>query len=146
MLQGLTQKVGNPQTLLKEILAWTSGQPFLTQRLCNLIRNATSLVPNHGEAEWVQHLVQTQIVDNWEVQDEPEHLKTIRDRLLKSDRARGLLELYHQILEHPVVAANSLVERELILSGLIIERQGLLQIQNRIYAAIFDRRWLDRYI
>ena len=147
LLQGLTQKVGNPQTLLKEILAWTSGQPFLTQRLCNLIRNATSLVPNHGEAEWVQHLVQTQIVDNWEVQDEPEHLKTIRDRLLKSDRSRGLLELYHQILEHRVVVAtNSPIERELILSGLIIERQGLLQIQNRIYAAIFDPRWLDRYI
>ena len=147
LLQGLAQKVGNPQTLLKEILAWTSGQPFLTQRLCNLIRNATSLVPNHGEAEWVQHLVQTQIVDNWEVQDEPEHLKTIRDRLLKSDRASGLLELYHQILEHRVVVAtNSPIERELILSGLIIERQGLLQIQNRIYAAIFDPRWLDRYI
>jgi HAMP domain-containing protein len=144
LLQGLAQKVGNPQTLLKEILAWTSGQPFLTQRLCNLIRNATSIVPAHGEAQWVQHLVQTQIVDNWEIQDEPEHLKTIRDRLLRSERSSHLLELYHQILGHQVVATNSLIERELILSGLIVERQGLLQLQNRIYAAIFDRRWLDR--
>jgi hypothetical protein len=146
LLQGLAQKVSNPQILLKEVLAWTNGQPFLTQRLCNLIRNATSVVPTHGEALWIEHLVQTQIIDNWEAQDEPEHLKTIRDRLLKSKQSERLLKLYHQILKHKeVVVTHSPAERELILSGLAIDRQGLLKVQNRIYTAIFDRRWLDRY-
>jgi hypothetical protein len=81
LLQGLTEKVSNPQIMLKEVLAWTSGQPFLTQKLCKLIRNASSPIPPNGEAEWIENLVRTNIIDNWESQDEPEHLRTIRDRL-----------------------------------------------------------------
>ncbi len=34
---GLAPRVDNPQVALKEILAWTGGQPFLTQKLCQLI-------------------------------------------------------------------------------------------------------------
>jgi hypothetical protein len=33
---GLAQKVSNSQEVLKEILAWTGGQPFLTQKVCQL--------------------------------------------------------------------------------------------------------------
>nr|WP_295622035.1 hypothetical protein [Chamaesiphon sp. GL140_3_metabinner_50] len=44
-------------------------------------------IPPNGEAAWIEQLVQTQIIDDWEFHDEPEHLKTIRDRLLKSDRS-----------------------------------------------------------
>ena len=48
LLQGLTQKVSNPQTLLKEILAWTGGQPFLTQKICKFIRDVATPIP-HGD-------------------------------------------------------------------------------------------------
>jgi predicted ATPase/GAF domain-containing protein len=145
LLQGLTEKVSNPQTLLKAVLSWTSGQPFLTQKLCQLIRNATETIAPNAEAEWIEQLVQTQIVDNWESQDEPEHLKTIRDRLLRSKQSVQLLALYRQVLERPAVAiANSPAERELLLSGLVVKHQESLSIHNRIYAAIFDRHWLDR--
>jgi hypothetical protein len=34
---GLAQKVENEQAVLREILAWTGGQPFLTQKLCKLV-------------------------------------------------------------------------------------------------------------
>jgi AAA-like domain/Protein of unknown function (DUF3365) len=147
LLQGLSQTHCNPQTLLKEVLAWTSGQPFLTQRLCNSIRNANSTIPPNDEARWIEQLVQVHIIDNWEVQDEPEHLKTIRDRLLQSKQSIHLLKLYQQICQQPtVVISNSLGEQELILSGLVINQQGSLRIQNRIYASIFDRNWIDRYI
>jgi len=40
LLRGLAEKVSNPQTVLKEVFAWTNGQPFLTQKLCQLIRTA----------------------------------------------------------------------------------------------------------
>jgi hypothetical protein len=145
LLQGLAEKVSNPQTLLKEILAWTSGQPFLTQKLCKLIRNTSDPIHPNSESEWIEILVQTNIVDNWESQDEPEHLKTIRNRLLRSKQSLRLLALYRQVLEREeVVVANSPEERELLLSGIVVKQQGALKVQNRIYASIFDSSWIDR--
>ena len=138
LLQGLTAKVDNPQTVLKEVLAWTSGQPFLTQKLCQLIRTATSVIPPNQEDEWVAKLVQTKIIDNWESQDEPEHLRTIRDRLFQSQQSERLLELYREVLHQGEVAAtNSPEEKELVLSGLVVEKKGIVRVQNRIYRAIF---------
>lgn len=145
LLAGLTEKVSNPQAVLKEVLAWTAGQPFLTQKLCKLIRNTTTSIPG-SEAEWVENLVRSQIIENWESQDEPEHLRTIRDRLLKNKRqAVKLLELYQQILQQgEVVAVDSPEQMELLLSGLAIKQQGKLRVHNRIYELIFDSSWVNR--
>jgi PAS domain S-box-containing protein len=144
LLQGLAEKVTNPQTLLKEILAWTNGQPFLTQKLCQLIRDSTAPIPPSGEAEWIEHLIHTQIVDNWESQDEPEHIRTIRDRIIKSQQSPHLLALYQQVWDQSAVAiTNSPTERELLLSGIIIKHQGTLTVQNRIYEVIFDQTWIE---
>ena len=86
------------------------------------------------------------MINNWEYQDEPEHLRTIRDRLLKSKRSAQLLELYQQVLEQEeIVLTDSSVERELVLSGLIIKKQGLLKVNNRIYQLIFNKSWLKKY-
>lgn len=148
LLQGLIEKVSNPQVAIAEVLAWTSGQPFLTQKLCKLIRNSSSPIPTNGEAEWMEKLVRTTVIDNWESQDEPEHLKTIRDRILKSARQRlQLLKLYQQILHQgEVVSVDSLEERELLLSGLVIKQQGFLKVHNRIYELIFDSSWIELHV
>jgi hypothetical protein len=145
LLQGLTQKVSNPQLVLKEILAWTSGQPFLTQKLCKLIRSSTSAIPTNSEAEWIENLVNANIINNWESQDEPEHLRTIRDRILKNtSHPVGLLELYRQIWHQgKVPAVDSPEARELLLSGLVIKEQGYLKIHNRIYELIFNSSWIE---
>jgi hypothetical protein len=143
LLRGLAEKFTNPQTVLKEVFAWTNGQPFLTQKLCQLIRTATSPIPPNGEASWIEDLVQKKIIDNWEAQDEPEHLRTIRDRLLNSHRSQLLLRLYERILrEKEVIAEDSPPEKELLLSGLVIKDQGQLRVHNPIYQAIFNLHWL----
>lgn len=88
LAKGLSIKASNAQAVLKEILDWTGGQPFLTQKLCWLVVNScedgindNTLIPDGGEQAWVEQLVQRRIVENWESQDEPEHLRTIRDRI-----------------------------------------------------------------
>jgi len=148
LLYGLTEKVSNPQVMLKEVLAWTSGQPFLTQKLCKLIRRASSPIPTNNEAQWVEHLVQTCVIDNWESQDEPEHLRTIRDRILNSEQQPvRLVELYQQILQQgEVVSVDSPEERELLLSGLVVKQQSSLKVHNRIYELIFNRSWINLHI
>ncbi|MBD2492124.1 AAA family ATPase [Aulosira sp. FACHB-615] len=147
LLQGLAEKVSNPQTVLKEILAWTNGQPFLTQKLCKLIRNNSSPIPNGSEVSWIENLVRTNIIDDWESQDEPEHLRTIRDRLLKSNKSVQLLEIFRQVLhQEEVITVDSPEEKELLLSGLVVKQQGMLRVQNRIYKLIFDHSWVDLHI
>lgn len=154
LLQGLTQKVSKPQTILKEVLAWTNGQPFLTQKLCKLIRNSASPIPINQEAEWIANLVRSQMIENWESQDEPEHLRTIRDRLLQSQRSAGLLKLYRQIWDGSkgaarsdggeVVSSDSPEERELLLSGILVKKTAFMEISNRIYKSIFDDCWIEQ--
>ena len=146
LLQGLTEKISNPQTILNELLAWTNGQPFLTQKLCQFIRSSSSEIPLNQEAEWIENLVQNNIIAHWESQDEPEHLRTIRDRILHSELgSTPLLDLYQQILDQGSVAAvDSSAEQELILSGLVAQKEGILRVNNRIYASIFNQSWIDQ--
>ncbi|MGK7926811.1 MAG: AAA family ATPase [Spirulina sp.] len=146
LLYGLANKVNNPQTILKEIIGWTGGQPFLTQKVCQLIRDAQSEIPLNGEVKWVEDLVRENILENWEAQDDPEHLKTVRDRILRSDRRNPLLSLYLQILRpEETPATYSELEQELLLSGLAIAREGKLKVNNRIYHSIFDRQWVENH-
>ena len=138
LLQGLEGKISHPQQVLAEVLAWTGGQPFLTQKLCNLLvqEEATSLA----------HLVRKRVIENWESQDEPEHLKTIRDRLLRNEKRAGrLLGLYQQILEQGEIASDDSSEQmELRLSGLVVNQQNHLRVANRIYREVFNLNWVER--
>ncbi|MEG3843657.1 AAA-like domain-containing protein [Microcoleus sp. herbarium14] len=117
LIDGWQGLVSNPERAIAQILDWTGGQPFLTQKLCKLVlENELNRVNRRGaddagrdrldafstgeEQDGVAGLVRLRILENWESQDEPEHLKTIRDRLLRNQQKAGqLLGLYQQILE-----------------------------------------------
>ncbi|MBN8564336.1 MAG: AAA-like domain-containing protein [Leptolyngbya sp. UWPOB_LEPTO1] len=147
LAQGLAAKSSNPQALMQAVLDWTGGQPFLTQKVCRLILSATGAAAIGQEAAWVEALVQSKIIENWEAQDTPEHLKTIRDRLLLSgeERTGRLLGLYQQIVQHGEIAADDSLEQvDLRLTGLVVKRQGMLRVYNRVYQQVFDRDWLER--
>jgi len=153
LAEGLLGRVDNPEIILKEILTWTGGQPFLTQKLCQIVYNAcgesqVSLKPGETEKEWVEKLVRSHIVENWESQDNPEHLRTIRDRILaKGQRSIDLLRLYLQILQDKEVESNGRLEQtELRLSGLVVKRYDSLRVYNRIYEAVFDHNWVAKTI
>lgn len=146
LLQGLTAKVFDPQAVLQEVLAWTGGQPFLTQKLLQIINNSDLFIAAGKEAKYIGNLVQQRMIEDWENQDEPTHFKTIRDRILQGKIPRQrLLSLYQQILsEKQVKALGTMEEKELILSGLVIKKQELLTVNNLIYAKIFNDVWIQR--
>ncbi len=143
---GLTGKASNSQAVLKEVLGWTGGQPFLSQKLCQLISTAESSISVGEEAKRVEQIVRSRIIENWEAQDNPEHLRTIRDRLLCREQHTGrLLGLYQQILRQVEVEGDgSLEQNELRLSGLVVKQQNRLRIYNRIYACVFNLSWVDK--
>lgn len=145
LVEGLMEKTNNPQAVLEEVLVWTGGQPFLTQKVCKLVRDAEEDIPPNGEAQWLANLIQTHILDNWQEQDEPQHLRTVRDRLLNDERqALVLLEIYKCILEKGEILLRETQEhRELILSGIVAKRDNRLRVRNRIYRVIFNEEWLQ---
>lgn len=135
---GLPAITATPEETLQEILAWTGGQPFLTQKLCRLMSQADQL------GQTLRALVTARVIDNWEAQDDPEHLRTIRNRILRNARdPNRLLKLYQRILKRgSIPAENSLLHRELRLTGLVTQQQGQLKVFNQIYGTVFDRGWV----
>ena len=151
LANGLGDSIHYPQAVLRSILDWTQGQPFLTQKLCYLVQTlppeANGLTAE-AEANWVDEVVRSHIIQDWQTQDEPEHLRTIRDRIDRNGQRTGrLLALYQKMLQtHPpdvVPVQDTPEETELLLSGLLIKRQGTLQVKNRIYTNVFNLDWVN---
>ncbi|MEO0376951.1 MAG: AAA-like domain-containing protein, partial [Cyanobacteria bacterium P01_A01_bin.17] len=141
LAKGLQGKVQDPDQVLKDILAWTGGQPFLTQKLCQRMEAAVKVNPEIT----VGQVVQTQILDNWESQDEPVHLRTICDRILFNKRKSvQLLGLYQKVYDGNISTKSSPEQIELRLSGLVKDHDGILQVYNRIYHQIFNQQWIQK--
>ncbi|MEH1834229.1 MAG: AAA-like domain-containing protein, partial [Nostoc sp.] len=150
LARGLAE-VGDSQELMQVVLDWTGGQPFLTQKVCKLLVQGALETKNWGleAGDWVEELVREGIIENWETQDEQEHLKTIRYRILRSGEQRTgrLLGLYQQILQQgEIVADDSPEQTELRLTGLVVKRDGKLRIYNRIYTEVFKQEWCDKIL
>jgi PAS domain S-box-containing protein len=153
--QGLQPCVSSPLAVLKAVLHWTGGQPFLTQKLCQIAVNnaqqseALPLNLPPGTAEfWVEGLVKTYLLEHWEFQDEPIHLRTIRDHLFwHQNRTGRLLGIYQQLLQgEPVPTDDSREQIDLQLSGLVIRQGSQLAIKNRIYREVFTLDWVTQQL
>ncbi|MBE9110691.1 AAA-like domain-containing protein [Nodosilinea sp. LEGE 07298] len=148
LVESLQPWVSDPQPVLERVLHWTGGQPFLTQKLCHLIVSTVAIQTSAAAAPWVDQLVQSHLIDSWELHDEPEHLKTMRDRLWYQPQRLGQrLGLYQQVLDRGTVAVdNSLSQAELLLVGLVERRGGYLQVKNPIYRAVFSPAWVRQQL
>jgi WD40 repeat protein len=146
LAEGLTGFVDHPMVAMENILDWTNGQPLLTQKLCRLLIDTRDQADSVAIVDRVAHLVHTCIITNWQTQDQPEHLRTIRDRLLRNEQsASRLLSIYQEILHQGWVEVDNSVEQsELLLAGLVHLQNDQLRIHNSIYAIIFDQAWIDR--
>ncbi|TFI52096.1 hypothetical protein BLD44_022700 [Mastigocladus laminosus UU774] len=164
----------DPQAMMSAVLYWTGGQPFLTQKVCKLVVQAVKSLSQHKDQEtdkckeprphtamsslsavpnpsnFVICVVRQRIIENWEAQDEPEHLRTIRDRIMRSGEQRTgrLLGLCQQIVQSPdgIPTDDSPEQTELRLTGLVVKRDGKLRIYNRIYAEVFQEEWCNKLL
>jgi len=150
LLVGLSDRVGEPEAVLRAVLHWSGGQPFLTQKLLKLVTEAAAVEGETLPAEaLVEQLARHKVIENWEAEDVPPHLRTIRDRLLQSDeRDRGRrLGLVERIQASGAIEADeSLDQLQLRLTGLVVKRDSRLEYYNPIYAAVFNGPWLQRQL
>ncbi|MFZ1026293.1 MAG: AAA-like domain-containing protein [Limnoraphis robusta] len=146
---GFISLTENPQAVLEAVLYWTNGQPFLTQKVCKLIREKSGEITPGNEADWVAELVREKIINQWEYQDNPEHLRTLRDRLLKAEEKRTgrLLGLYQQILQNKEIPADNSPEQMILrLTGLVVQTGGKLRVYNSVYQAVFNPNWVEEQL
>jgi serine/threonine protein kinase/TolA-binding protein len=146
LAQGLQERAADPMAVLREILHWTGGQPFLTQKLCRLLLESGAFIKKQTESAAVEQLVKARIITNWETQDNPEHLRTIYNRIFfkGKEQASRLLHLYQQILQDGSVGANDSPEQvELRLSGLVVKQNSRLRVYNAVYQEVFNLGWVQ---
>ncbi|MEG4169326.1 MULTISPECIES: WD40 domain-containing protein [unclassified Microcoleus] len=155
LIQGLEKTVEQSASVVKAILDWTAGQPFLTQKLCHLVVQLSQgtiedggkmSIPLGTESFWIENLVKTRIIERWESQDEPEHLRTIRDRIERNGQRTGrILGIYQKVVQGIEIKTDDSQEQiELLLSGLVVRYEGILKVKNRIYQQVFNLLWIEK--
>jgi outer membrane lipoprotein-sorting protein len=134
-----------PRRVLRRVLYWTGGHPYLTQRLCRATAEAAT------DARWVmgseefvdQHCSELYLSSRARERDD--NLIFVRERLLRAHGdVTGLLELYQRVHAGKAVLddpANPLIS-VLRLSGITRVSNGLLDVRNRIYRQVFDKAWV----
>ena len=139
LIQGLEEFVEKPDIVLKKVFDWTGGQPFLTQKSCQIIVDYADTTQVD-----VDSLLEKNIVKDWEDKDNPIHLKHIRDYLLSDIE---LLRLYQKVLKKGEVKFNnSKVQMSLKLSGIVLKKQDKLVVFNKIYQKVFNPDWVEEQL
>lgn len=146
LAKGLLGAVKDPELALEAILGWSGGQPFLTQKICQLVVKQAVIPPVEDTCTWIDHVVQKNLINNWEAKDEPPHLNVIRDRLLRPEERPGpVLRFYKRILEQGSVPVDNGYEQlRLKMAGLIVKQDGQLHVHNRLYKTVFDLTWVQQ--
>ncbi|MDJ0514972.1 MAG: AAA-like domain-containing protein [Trichodesmium sp. MO_231.B1] len=144
---GLKVVAANQKLLMEWIIDWTRGQPFLTQKICHLVvTSGLNFSTEEREKMKLDSLVEEKIIENGlsEEKDDPEHLRTIRKRLIEDKQVHFLLNLYQRILnEGSIESQDDYVYQKLRLSGLVVKREGRLEVFNEIYKRIFNQDWIE---
>jgi len=129
------------EAILKRVLHWTGGHPYLTQKVCAEIV-ATS------DGGWTDERID-QLVKRLFLADEARkesNLQYVRDRIHESRDREKILRLYRRVL-----AGKSVPDEErdplkslLKLIGLLdVTPGGTLAVRNRIYETVFDAHWVQ---
>lgn len=137
---GLNSSAGVGQILLKRVLYWTGGHPYLTQRLCTAVAEE----PQVTSAKDVDRVCEETFLSS-RAREQDSNLIFVRDRILRADADQAsLLDLYEQIYDGKRVLyddTNPLID-VLRISGITRAVDGYLRVRNRIYERVFNKNWI----
>lgn len=156
LLPGLEKVSADPVRVLKAILYWTGGQPFLTQLLCQLVASSGQIPENLTVENYVEKIVTDKIITNWRTrrQDRLSHFQEIENWFIRGQKTSkktskseklAALRTYRQILNSGSVAFRDDPRHwDLLISGLVKKEDESLKVANRIYAEIFTDSWIAK--
>jgi WD40 repeat protein len=128
---------------LDRIYFWTSGQPYLTQKLARAISREQI---GEDVDEHVDRLVRQQFTGRAVLRTEP-HLSHIHRQVVQEGKqGEALLNLYGRLRKGVPVATDlgSPLQRRLMAIGLLdVDDEGELRVRNRVYETVFTARWAN---
>jgi tetratricopeptide (TPR) repeat protein len=140
LAEGLGRGAGLGETLLKRVLYWTGGHPYLTQRLCQAVAEDQSVTSTAG----VNKLCEEMFLSS-RARERDDNLLFVRERILRNEADRAsLLDLYAKVREGKRVSDDDTNTQLgiLRLAGIVRTASGQLHVRNRIYQHVFDRNWI----
>jgi WD40 repeat protein len=126
--------------LLRRILHWTRGHPYLTQRLCHAAAGDGDV----NDARAVDRLCE-RLFFSAGARDRDDNLLFVRERMLRSEVDRAsLLDMYGRIVRGRPVRHDETTPllTVLRLAGVVRVIRGMLRVSNRIYERVFDQDWI----
>jgi hypothetical protein len=132
------------RNLLKWILAWTGGHPYLTLRVVRSL--AESLPARLSRAELDARVSELFLGQNGESDS---NLQFVRDMLTRKAFDReAVLRTYLDIRSGAAVPDNEQdqVQSWLKLSGVVCRDGGMLRVRNAVYETVFDEAWAAQHL
>ncbi|WP_414588399.1 AAA-like domain-containing protein, partial [Scytonema sp. PCC 10023] len=142
--KGLGLATQEVQQVLRWMLEWTGGHPYLSQRLCNIVSQQDKKSWSKSD---VDGLVSSTFLGVMSEQDN--NLQFVRDMLTKrAPDKEGVLSVYREIRRGKSVLdeEQSIVKSHLKLSGVVRRENTALQVRNRIYRHVFDLKWINQHL
>lgn len=144
LAQGFNMPARDAELVLKQILQWTNGHPFLTLQLCRLIADS-------GIAKWSEADVDALVASTFfgEKSEAVSNLEFVSDMLTKrAPNQEAVLATYLQVWQgwRPVRDVDpSLIKTHLKLSGVVRREHATLRLRNEIYKKVFDDVWVKEH-
>jgi AAA-like domain/PEGA domain len=140
LAQGLGTEDDAGSAILRRIIYWTGGHPYLTQRLCQAVAQESAV----RNVSAVDRLCRELFLSS-RARDRDDNLLFVRERMLRSEvDTPGLLTIYERILDGKAVKddeTNPLIS-VLRLSGITRVENGVLKLRSRIYKEVFNHDWV----
>ncbi len=121
------------------IYHWTCGHPYLTQKLTEAVFKSSTGQQTNLVDEWV-----TKLFEEVGTSSDP-NLQFVQSRVMDDLYAKEMLATYKQLLDShtPVYdEETSAAISSLKLYGIVVARQGMLQIRNELYKKVFNKMWV----
>ena len=131
---------GHDKTL-ERVLWWTSGHPYLTQRLCAELTKTSSAEVDSAVAR---------LFFSKSDADVDENIKNVRNGVLRMGGEGAGFDKVDLLTRYGKLASGKRVPDDdtdgvctaLRLSGLVTSTDGVLRVRNRVYAKLFDAAWV----
>ena len=143
LFKGLNADAESARNFIDRIHYWVEGQPYLTQKLCQLL-TVHELETKDAQVA-VDELVKQHFLETNVLNSDP-HFSNIQNRIFSDELFNlRMLGLYRRLLQGEEVSViNQNIEQlYLKLSGLVKEEGSILKITNAIYVEIFNQNWLN---
>jgi len=135
--------------ILRQIILWTGGHPYLTQKTCSAVAEWAKKSWDTSRAENIVEELVRETFFTERGQNTDDNLQFVRDRLLRAPRSLQLLDLYERVRQGdaPVYDDQRDPDRTALkLSGIVkADDARALQVRNRIYHQVFNISWIRAF-